>query len=474
MQAPCPVLPAQGLNATKNRRKGPASLGPNLMHPMSQSSCRASRQWRLLFGPAAALLLLAGMVLSPVSPAYAEDPPAPAEKNGDAAKDKKGGVKIQLPQSPELAPLPIGYLRETVQHPRPASRLDVEPKDAGIAGAKMAIEENNAGGRFTGHNYVLDVSTVSSAEEAVEALEKSLESGHHYIVVDASADTLLKLSDWAKDKDILLFNVSATDVSLRQENCRPNVVHIVPDRYMLADALAQYLVAMKWTDWLLVHGSTPADLAFAEAIERAAGRFGAKIVDKREYKDISGGRRDDVGTVPPGKDANADASDYQVIIVADENQVFGPLIPYRGGADPRVVAGTTGLTATTWSPGHEKWGATQANNNFQKDFNRIMLPIDYQAYVATRIIGEGVTRNPTADFGTVATFIRGPDLQVAPFKGIKQQFRPWDGQFRQPLIITTDKVPVSFSPQRGFPHASHPEIEVDTLGIDEPESTCKM
>ena len=103
------------------------------------------------------------------------------------------------------------------------------------------------------------------------------------------ADTLLKLADWAKGKDILLFNIRATDVSLRQENCRANVMHVVPDRYMLADALAQYLVAMKWTNWLLVHGSTPGDLAYAEAIKRAASRFGANIVDAREYKDVSGG-----------------------------------------------------------------------------------------------------------------------------------------------------------------------------------------
>jgi len=456
---------------------GPASLGPSLMHVVSKSSCRAITQLHLLLAPAAALFLLAGVALSPVCSAHAGEPATPAAKNG-AAKDKDGGVTIQVPQSPPLAPLPIGYLRETVEHPRPASRLDVEPKDAGIAGATMGVEENNAGGRFTGHGYSLDVSAVSSAEEAVEALEKFLESGHHYIVVDASANTLLKLSDWAKDKDILLFNIRATDVSLRQEDCRANIVHVAPDRYMLADALAQYLVAMKWTDWLLVHGSTPADLAYADAIKRAAGRFGATIIDTREYKDISGGRRDDVGTVPPGKEAGADSAaatpDYQVIVVADESQLFGPHIPYRGGADPRPVAGTTGLIATTWSRGHEKWGATQANNNFEKDFNRLMLPIDYQAYVATRIIGEAVTRNPTSDFATVAAFVRGPDLQVAPFKGIKQQFRPWDGQFRQPIIIATDKVPVSFSPQRGFPHASHPEIEVDTLGIDEPDSTCKM
>ncbi len=196
-----------------------------------------------------------------------------------------------------------------MEHPRPASRLDVEPKNAGVAGAKMGIDENNAGGRFTGHLYSLDTETASSPEEALAALEKFQASGHNYVIVDASAPTLLKLADWAKDKDVLLFNISATDVSLRQDDCRANVMHIVPDRYMLADALAQYLVAMDWKNWLLVHGSTPADLAYAEAVKRAAGRFGGNIVDVREYKDVSGGRRDDVGVIPPaipGKQANAD------------------------------------------------------------------------------------------------------------------------------------------------------------------------
>ncbi|MGH6734855.1 MAG: ABC transporter substrate-binding protein [Methyloceanibacter sp.] len=401
----------------------------------------------------------------------------------DAKKQRpEGGVEFQLPQSPEMLPLRIGYIREEPDGPRPASRLDVEPENAGIAGAEMGIEENNAGGRFTGHAYTLDAETVASPEDALAALEKLHGSGHNYFIVDASAPTLLALADWAKDKKVLLFNVRATDVALRQDDCRINVMHIVPDRHMLADALAQYLISMDWKDWLLVHGSTEPDLAYTESIKRAAKRFGAIIVDIREYADVSGGRRDDVGVIPeptPSKQASADSAmvpsqSYDVIVVADEQQQFGPLMPYRGGGEPKIVAGTTGLTATTWSPGHEKWGATQANNNFEKDFDRLMLPIDYQAYVAARTIGEAVTRNPDNDFATVAAFIRGPELQLATFKGIKQQFRPWDGQFRQPILIATDKVPVSVSPQRGFPHASHPEIEVDTLGIDEPESLCKM
>jgi ABC transporter substrate binding protein (PQQ-dependent alcohol dehydrogenase system) len=425
------------------------------------------------------LRVLSGLSLFAILMSVSSLASAGEEQKPAFGKEREGGFSVPSLQSPPLRPVPIGYIREMVEHPLPASRLDVEPKDAGVAGAKMAIEENNAGGRFLGDFYSLDVGTVSSPEEAVEAMQKLYDSGHRYFVVDASAATLLKLADAAKDKDILLFNVSATDVSLRQDNCRANVMHVVPDRYMLADALAQYLVIKKWTNWLLVHGSTEADLAYADAVRRAAQRFGANIVDTREYKDVSGGRRDDIGVIPPGKQASLDGThaanvEYQIIVVADEDQSFGPFMPYRGGGDARPVAGTTGLIATTWSPGHEKWGATQANNNFEKDFKRLMLPIDYQAYVATRTIGEAVSRNPGGDVAKVSSFIHGPELQLAPFKGIKQQYRSWDGQFRQPILIATDKVPVSVSPQRGFQHASHPEIEADTLGIDEPESKCKM
>ena len=82
-------------------------------------------------------------------------------------------------------------------------------------------------------------------------------------------------------------------------------------------------------------------------IKRAAVRFGATIVDEREYKDTSGGKRDAMGKIPPPKDKDSGgtaaqaAPDYQVIIVADEEQLWGPFMPYRGGASRLVpVAGT--------------------------------------------------------------------------------------------------------------------------------------
>src|SRR5262245_4657602 len=83
----------------------------------------------------------------------------------------QAGDEPPAPQSlPPRNPLPIGYIREVRDSPRPASRMDVEPLDAGVSGAKMAIDENNAGGQFTGEVYNLDVSTVTSPDKAVEVL----------------------------------------------------------------------------------------------------------------------------------------------------------------------------------------------------------------------------------------------------------------------------------------------------------------
>jgi hypothetical protein len=42
---------------------------------------------------------------------------------------------------------------------------------------------------------------------------------------------------------------------------------------------------------------------------------------------------------------------------------------------------------------------------------------------------------------------------------------------RQPILITGPDLPVSMSPQEGF---LHEQAEVDTLGVDAPETKCKF
>lgn len=369
--------------------------------------------------------------------------------------------------------VPIGYLKQEVKKFIPLSRLNVEPEDIGTAGADIALKDNNTTGRFTKQQFTLEVEHVPVGGDAVQALQKLVESGHHYVLVDAPAAILLLLADAVKGKDVLLFNVRATDENLREEDCRANVLHTAPDRAMLADALAQYLVWKKWQRWLVVKGVFPEDLAYLDMVRRAAKRFGGTIVEEREYKETPGARRSDSGQQQIQQQMpifTQGAPSYDVVVVADEKEVFGPYLPYRTW-DPRPVAGTAGLQAMSWHPAHEQWGATQMQNRFQRAAKRFMLPIDYQAWVAVRALGESVSRVGSGDFAPVNAFLRGDEFGLAAFKGQKVTFRSWDGQLRQPIIVAGPDLPVSTSPQEGF---LHEHAEVDTLGIDQPESKCKF
>jgi len=137
--------------------------------PPSNALLQRRNAWRAL--------LISGALLGASAPSFAEDAPAPQQH--PAKTRPEGGIDILMPQGPAMAPIPIGYLKEVYEHPRPSSRLDVDPSDAGVAGAKMALDENNAGGKFTGDFYSLDAKTVASPEAALANLEKLYETGHH-------------------------------------------------------------------------------------------------------------------------------------------------------------------------------------------------------------------------------------------------------------------------------------------------------
>ena len=57
--------------------------------------------------------------------------------------------------------------------------------------------------------------------------------------------------------------------SLRIQDCRANLFHIIPSRAMKADALAQYLTFKRWQRWVLASGTGEGDKAFAEAMRAA-------------------------------------------------------------------------------------------------------------------------------------------------------------------------------------------------------------
>ena len=120
-----------------------------------------------------------------------------------AAPEQAEPTSAQAPVSPasaEVTKVPVGYLKQEVKRPIPLSRLHVEPEDYGIAGAEMALKDNNITGRFTKQEFNLEVERVPIGGDALAALQRLVDSGHHFILVDAPAETLLALSDAVKGR----------------------------------------------------------------------------------------------------------------------------------------------------------------------------------------------------------------------------------------------------------------------------------
>jgi ABC transporter substrate binding protein (PQQ-dependent alcohol dehydrogenase system) len=366
----------------------------------------------------------------------------------------------------------IGYLSR-VERAETISLLEQPASNNGVAGAQLAIEDNNTTGKFLNQSFSLEATRLKDSEDPVAAAMQLADRGVSLTILDLPAGVLLKIADAGRARGLLLFNVGAADDRLRQEDCRPDVIHVAPSHSMLADGLAQYLVWKRWRRWLLAVGSHDPDKLYADALRRAAGRFGAKIVQERVFPDTGGARRTDSGLVQIQSQIplfTQSAPDYDVLVAADESQVFASYLPYRTH-DPRPVAGSAGLVPTSWDASLDQWGAIQLQDRFRRLFSRRMTALDMQAWTAVRMIGEAAARLNTADSKNMFDYMKGPDFAVAAFKGRKLTVRDWNLQLRQPILLTDGRVIVSVSPQESFLHQFS---ELDTLGIDRPETKCRL
>jgi ABC transporter substrate binding protein (PQQ-dependent alcohol dehydrogenase system) len=366
----------------------------------------------------------------------------------------------------------IGYLRRP-QHQETISLVQMPPPNDGLAGAQMAVKDNDTTGRFLNQRYSLTDVHLKPGDDPVAAVNQLASQGVKLVVTDLPADALLKAADAGKAKGMLFFNAAALDNRLRQQDCRANVIHTAPSRAMLADGLAQYLVWKKWTRWLLVLGSHERDKLYAAALRHSAKRFGAKIVQERVFKDTGGARRTDSGVAQIQLQIpvfTQQAPDYDVLVAADESEVFANYLPYRTW-DARPVAGSAGLVPTSWDPSNSLWGGIQMQSRFTEQFKRLMTALDMQAWTAVRMIGEAVSRTNTTDEKKILAYLKGPKLALGAFKGQKLTLRDWDLQLRQPILLTDGRTIVSVSPQPGFLHQFS---ELDTLGYDRPETKCKL
>jgi ABC transporter substrate binding protein (PQQ-dependent alcohol dehydrogenase system) len=366
----------------------------------------------------------------------------------------------------------IGWLSQVATRTWPRSYLDRPPSDEGIQGARLGLADDNTTGRFTGQSFALVESVAPESGDVAAALRDLTAKDIRLVVTDLDAPRLLAVAGLPAAAGVTFFNTAAPDDRLRAADCRTDILHVLPSRAMLADALVQYLVVKRWTDLLLVLGRSNGDREFAADIRHAADKFGARVVAEKPWTFIPGARRTDTGhfAIEAEVARFTQGIDYDVLVVADEEDEFGDDLPYHT-FEPRPVAGTQGLVPSAWARPHEQWGATQLQNRFLRQAKRWMTDRDYAAWTAVRAIAEAATRSKSSDPNAISAYLRSDRFALAAYKGAPLSFRSWDGQLRQPVLLADANALVSVSPQPGFLHQFS---ELDTLGIDKPESKCRL
>lgn len=360
--------------------------------------------------------------------------------------------------------LDVTYLKVEAPLPPTLSNLDPVPENLGVAGAETGLDDNATAGRFLGHTYALEVVTIAPGEDYLSEARAAL-GASPYMVLDAAASVVGEIAALSEAKGALIFSVAAEETSLRQEECRRNVLHTGVSYAMRADALMQFFVVRRWDDLVMIRGLHPGDMAFAEALTASARKFGLNIRAVKDWSFDADMRRNAAQEVPL---FTQEFGDYDTLLVADEADDFARYIPYNTWV-ARPVAGSEGLVPVGWSPVIEQWGAAQLQSRFSEAAGREMRPRDYAAWAAMRTIGEAVTRTNSGDAAVLRDYILGPDFELAGFKGRPMTYRDWNGQLRQPIALVQPRALVAQAPMEGFLHRVN---EMDSLGIDEPESAC--
>lgn len=358
----------------------------------------------------------------------------------------------------------IHYLKQVLEAPPTLSNLDPIPEDLGMVGAELGLQDNSTTGRFLGQTYELTVTEVYEGEDFTEAVRAAL-AETDLLVLDAGTDQILQAADLPEAAGALLFNSGSGDAALRGTECRARLLHTLPSDAMRADALMQFFVTRRWDEIALIAGDRPDDQAWADTLESSARKFGLSFGTRKTWVFDADMRRNASQEVPL---FTQDLGDYDVLLVADAADDFARYISYNTWR-PRPVAGSEGLRPVAWHRVVEQWGAAQLQSRFEKLAERPMLDRDYAAWAAVRAIGEAVTRTGAADAETLRSFMLSPEFELAGFKGAPLTFRNWNGQLRQPIPLVQERALVAQAPLEGF---LHQRTELDTLGLDQPESGC--
>jgi ABC transporter substrate binding protein (PQQ-dependent alcohol dehydrogenase system) len=332
------------------------------------------------------------------------------------------------------------------------------------AAVRLAVADTEMALQTDGLRLVVREAPARTAAELPAVLHRLKADKVAHWVLDLPA-SLVPQAVQAAGGAALLFNASAEADTLRAGACAPHLFHPLPSQAMRADALAQHLASRSWRQVLVLQGPSDADQALGQAWARAARRYGLKLTvkpfklsgDPRE-RDLANPRLLTAGTA------------HDVVAVMDADGEFARTLPYAT-QQPRPVVGSNGLVALAWHPQWERNGGPQVSRRFRRLAERPMAATDWAAWMAVRSVAAVLQARPTASVAEQARALRSTEVSLDGSKGPRISYRTWDGQLRQPLLLTHVDGVIGVAPLDGV---LHPTEVLDTLGVDEAETACKV
>ena len=368
---------------------------------------------------------------------------------------------IQIPDD-------IRYAREFVY-----ARIPAVPRNRPLLGAQLALNEANENGRFLGIQYEMLIHDGTDVDEIAAWIRQVRdEQGVHFFVLDLGTEDIKALTQATRGEDVVLINATDSADTLRGEFCAPHLLHTAPSYAMILDALTQYLVFQSWVRILVLQGPMPDDAKLVAALQRSARRNGLNIIDVRPFVSSNDPRERELNNV---RLMTAGTRDYDVVFIADTDGEFGRYVPYQT-VRARPVVGTTGLVAASWHWTFERHGAPQINSRFYRLAEasgnpRFMYGPDWAAWAAVRSAATATARTRSVDYQINIDYMRSDQLRFDGYTGFQLDFRTWDNQLRENILISTSDAVIARAPLDKFEHAIN---DLDTLGVDRSETACRF
>ena len=292
-------------------------------------------------------------------------------------------------------------------------------------------------------------------------------------ILDLPLDEMRQVVRLLDELKLVAVNVRHSDVDLREALCLPGLFHTIPSDRMYFDALGQFLIHRGWRKVLLVQGPSERDSRRASSLVASLEKFGATIVDQRVFT---------LSHHPDDRDKNrpgflTGGVSYDVVAVIDSQKDYGRYLQYSTRS-ARPVVGDVGLTPMSWHFALERYGAPQLNERYREfkedepfGAQAAMTDPEFAAWSAVKLITNSVSSNKQALKLDLLPLLQNGTSQVDLYKGTRGSIRHWNNQLRQPILLATPDTVVAIAP---MPKFLHPKHYVDTLGLDEPESSCRI